>query len=30
MTDERRKILEAVVEKTMKNNKSIFDRLHEI
>ena len=30
MTDERRKILEEVVEKTLKKNKAIFDRLREI
>ena len=30
MTDERREILEEVVEKTLKKNKAIFDRLREI
>gem|GEM_PF-4159034 len=30
MTDERREILEEVVEKTLRKNKAVFDRLHEI
>ncbi len=30
MTDERKKMLENVVEKTLKKNKAIFERLDEI
>ena len=30
MTEERQKILEKVVEKTLKENKVVFERLNEI
>lgn len=30
MTDERREMLEKVVEKALKDNKAVFERLNEI